>query len=343
MGVSLKELIIKEEIELKDLKDKVLAFDAFNMLYQFLTTIRAVDGSSLTDSRGHITSHLIGLFSRLVRFLEAGIKPVFVFDGEAPELKKRERERRKKLKLEAEVRYKIALKEKDVDSMKKFASRSSKLTEEMVNDAKELIAAFGIPIIQAPSEGEAQAAYMVNNRDAYACVSQDYDSLLFGCNLLIHNLSIAGKRKKIHGIGYKTVKPEIIKAAEVFNELGIDREKLIVLSMCIGTDFNVGGIKGVGPKGALKKVKETDDWDKLFKELRWDDFFPYSWEEVFYLFKKIPHTDDYELNWSPLNKTKIRSILVDNHDFSVERVDSSLEKLKKSEDKKKQKSLGDFM
>ncbi|MBT3303731.1 flap endonuclease-1 [Candidatus Woesearchaeota archaeon] len=343
MGVSLKELITKEEIELKDLSGKVLAFDAFNMLYQFLTTIRAVDGSPLTDSKGHVTSHLIGLFSRLVRFLEAGIKPIFVFDGEAPDLKKKERERRKKLKLDAEAKYKVALQEKDVDSMKKFASRSSKLTEEMVNDAKELIAAFGIPIVQAPSEGEAQAAYMVEKGEAFACVSQDYDSLLFGCNLLIHNLSIAGKRKKIHGLGYKTVKPELIRSSEVFNKLGIDRDKLIVLSMCIGTDFNVGGIKGVGPKGALKKVKETDDWDALFKELKWDDFFPYPWEEVFYLFKKLPHTDDYVLEWSRLNKDKIKTLLVENHDFAIDRVESSLEKLKKSEDKKKQKSLGDFM
>ncbi len=343
MGVSLKDLITKEEIELKDLKDKVLVFDTFNMLYQFLTTIRSVDGSLLTDSKGHVTSHLIGLFSRLVRFLEVGIKPVFVFDGEAPDLKKKERERRKKLKLEAEAKYKIAVNEKDINSMKKFASRFSKLTEEMVNDSKELIRAFGIPIVQAVSEGEAQAAYMVSKGEAYACVSQDYDSLLFGCNLLIHNLSLAGRRKKIHGLGYKTVKPEIISAAKIFNELGIDRDKLIILSMCIGTDFNVGGIKGVGPKGALKKVKETDNWDEFFKELKWDDFFSYPWEEVFNLFKKLPHTDDYKLEWAPLDKAKIQKILVDEHDFSVERVESSLEKLKKSEDKKKQKSLGDFL
>ena len=110
MGVSLKELIIKKSIDIDDLSGKVLAIDTFNMLYQFLTTIRQRDGSVLTDSKGKVTSHLIGLFSRTTKFMQKGIKPVFVFDGEAPELKKAERERRRNIKEEAKKQYEVAKK-----------------------------------------------------------------------------------------------------------------------------------------------------------------------------------------------------------------------------------------
>jgi len=344
MGVAFKDLIKKEELELKELKDKVLVIDTFNMLYQFITTIRGPDGSVFTDSKGRVTSHIIGLFSRIVRFLEIGIKPAFVFDGIAPDLKKVERKRRKELKLKAKAKYEIAVKEKDMESMKKFASRTSRLTQDMIDDAKDLLEAFGIPIIQAPSEGESQAAYMVSKGDAYASVSQDYDSLLFGCTILIHNLSIAGKRKKIHGIGYKTVKPEKIFFSDVMNELGIDQDGLIVLGMLVGTDYNIGGIKGIGPKNALKNVKQYQgNYDEMFKNLKWDDFFDVTWQEVFNVFKKMPVSDDYELKWDPIDKEKLRKVLIEKHEFSEERVNSSLERLKKHDDKKKQKSLGDFM
>lgn len=342
MGVALKELVNKKELELKDLKGRVLVFDAFNMLYQFLTTIRSADGNVLTDSQGRVTSHLIGLFSRVSRFLEAEIKPVFVFDGKVPELKKAERERRKELKVEAKAKYEIAVQEEDVESMKKYAARTSRLTDEMIEDAKELLRAFGIPIIQAPSEGEAQAAFMVKKGDAYACVSQDYDSLLFGCPILIHNLSIAGRKRKIRGIGYRTVKPEMIHLSELLNELGIDIEKLIALGMLVGTDYNIGGIKGIGPKNALKLVKQYSDFDQLFNELKWDEFFPYSWREVFNLFKNVEVTNDYSLKWGAIKKEELVKLLVEDHNFSLERVNASLEKLNKGEEKKKQMSLGDF-
>jgi len=176
MGVSLKELIIKKSIDIDDLSGKVLAIDTFNMLYQFLTTIRQRDGSVLTDSNGKVTSHLIGLFSRTIKFMQKGIKPVFVFDGEAPELKKAERERRRNIKEEAKKQYEVAKKREDIAGMKKYGGRSAYLTPDMVEEAKLLLTALGLPIVQAPSEGEAQVAYMAKQREVYAGVSQDYDS-----------------------------------------------------------------------------------------------------------------------------------------------------------------------
>ncbi len=343
MGVAITDLLLRKEIEINDLKGKVIAIDSFLFLYQFITTIRSRDGQLLTDSKGNVTSHLIGLFSRTSKLLEKNLKLAFVFDGKPPELKRAERARRKALKIEAEEKYNEALKRKDLEEMKKYASRTSRLTPEMIEEAKKLIQAFGLPIVQAPSEGEAQAAYMVKKGKAFAVASQDADSLIFGATRIIKNLSITGKRKSTSKLKYESVKPEIIDLSENLNNLGIDNNQLIALAMLVGTDYNPGGIKGIGPKNALKLVKKhKSDFDSLFKEAKWEDFFDFDWEEVYYLIKKIPVTDEYKLEWNDIDIEKIKKLLVDDHDFSEERVSKTLEKLSKEKETKKQKGLGEF-
>ena len=343
MGVAFKDLIISEEIKLDDLKNKVIILDAYNILYQFLTTIRGMDGTPLKDSKGNITSHLVGLFSRTASLMQKGIKPVFVFDGKPPELKQKVHEQRNVLKIEAEKKFLEAKEKMDIEEMKKYAARTSRLSKDMVEESKKLVSLLGIPSIQAPSEGEAQAAYMVKENKGFAVGSQDFDSLIHGAIKLVRNLSITGRRKKGKTAAYETVKPELIDLSQNLNNLGIDHNQLIALAMIIGTDYNPGGIKGIGPKNALKLVKQhKSDFDSLFREIKWDDFFDFGWTEVYYLIKKIPTTDDYELGWKNVDDEAIFKMLVDEHDFSMERVKSTLEKLKKESAEKQQKSLGDF-
>jgi len=343
MGVNLKELIIKKSIEIDDLSGKTLAIDSFNMLYQFLTTIRQRDGSLFTDSKGHVTSHLIGLMSRTTKLMQKGLKLVFVFDGEAPEIKKAESEKRRARKEEAKKAYEIAKERADIAEMKKYAGRFTYLTPEMVDEAKELIGYLGLPVVQAPSEGEAQVAFMAKQRDVYAGVSQDYDTLLYGVPRLINNLSIVGRRKQIRGVGYRTVKPEMIDLGENLNNLGIDQDQLIALGILIGTDYNPGGVKGIGPKTGLKLVKQFGkDFKGLFSEVKFDEHSDHDWKYVYDHFKKMPVTKKYSLKWKGVKKDNIISLLVDKHEFSQDRVMSSLGNLTKEAEKKKQKTLGDF-
>ncbi|MBW2977266.1 flap endonuclease-1 [Candidatus Woesearchaeota archaeon] len=341
MGLNIKDLLISKEIEFEGFKGKTLIVDSFNVLYQFITTIRQRDGTPLKDSRGNVTSHLTGLFSRTSNLIQKGIKLGFVFDGKPPEFKRKERERRISLKMEAQKKYTEAVKKGDVEEMKKYAARTSKLTGEMIEESKELLKAFGLPIIQAPSEGEAQVAYIVNKHDAFAGVSEDYDSLLYGIPRLVKNLTISGRRK--FGATYVTVKPKIINLTENLNNLGIDNDQLIVLAMIVGTDYNLKGVKGIGPKGALKLVKEFgDDFDGIFQKIEWKKHFDFNWEDVYYLFKKMPVNKDYKLEWGKIDKEKIHELLVEKHDFSAERVKNTLEKLGKTEKEKKQKGLGEW-
>lgn len=344
MGLNFKELVVKKEISFKDLADKTLAIDTFNCLYQFLTTIRNRDGTPFTDSHGNVTSHLIGLFNRTTRLMEHNIKFIFVFDGEPPKIKQRTKEIRAEIKKQAALKLKEAEKDGKLEEMYKFASRTTVLTSEMIEEAKKLITYLGLPIVQAPSEGEAQCAHLVKTGDAYASVSQDYDSLIFGCPLLVRNLSIEGRRKKAGRFAYQTIKPEIIYLSENLNNLGLDLDQLIVLAILVGTDYNPGGIKGIGPKTALKLIKEfPNDFDALFEKAEWKKHYPdLDWKEIFYTIKKIPFTDEYTLEWKPIDEKNIIDFLVKEHDFSEERVKIKLKKLVKEKEKSAQKGLGSF-
>ncbi|MFH1506213.1 MAG: flap endonuclease-1 [archaeon] len=342
MGTAITELLKSKEIRLEDLHGKKLAVDGQNQLYMFLSNIRQADGSLLMDSKGQVTSHLMGILNRFSNILENGIKPVFVFDGETPKLKHAERERRKGIKIEAQKKFEEAKQKEDLDEMKKYAARTSRLTSEMIEEAKALIKAMGMPIVQAPTEGEAQAAYMAQKGDVYAVMSQDADCFLFGAPRLIKNLTISRRRKKIGTQTYKTMNPEMVSLADNLNELQLQQDQLIVLAMLVGTDFNVGGIKGLGPKKSLSLVKKFGtNFEPLFKEAKWDDFFDYPWKTVFDLLKNMGTTDNYELEWSNPDSEAMYKILVEKHDFGEERVKNVIEKMCHGKDKQ-QKGLGDF-
>ncbi len=332
MGVNIREIIPPEaikEIKLDELKFKVIAIDGYNALYQFLTAIRQPDGTPLMDSKGRVTSHLSGLFYRTINLLEHGIKPVYVFDGKPPEIKYMEIERRKKIKSDAARKYEEALSRGDLEAAKRYAQMSSKLTEDMVNEAKKLLDAMGIPFVQAPAEGEAQAAYMAKRGDAWAAASQDYDSLLFGATRLVRNLTITGRRKLPRKDVYVEVKPELIVLDKLLKSLGITREQLIALGILVGTDYNPDGVKGVGPKTALKMVKAYKDPVKLLKSLPRHDF-PVDPLKIYEYFLNPPVRDDYKIEWNEPDEKRVYEILVEEHDFSKERVKNALARLKKA-------------
>lgn len=307
---------------------KVLAIDAYNSLYQFLATIRQRDGTPLIDAQGNITSHLNGLFYRTINYIENGLKPVFVFDGKPPELKAKELEKRQQVKIEAEKRYVEALERGDLEEARIYAQQTSRLSSQMVEDAKRLLEYMGVPYVQAPSEGEAQAAYMTRKGDAWASGSQDFDSLLFGSLRLVRNLAITGKRKLPRKEVYVEVKPEIIELDQLLSFHGITREQLIIVGILIGTDYNPGGVKGYGVKKALKLVKELGSLEKIFRAVPWE--FDVPPEEIFNLFLKPQVTDNYTLTWRAPDKEKVKKLLVDEHQFSIDRVENALERLEKA-------------
>lgn len=321
MGVALREVLTDYKVPVGwDSLSGTAAIDGNNALYQFLTIIRQQDGTPLMSSEGKVTSHLSGLFFRTARFLEYGIRPVYVFDGKPPELKSTTIAKRREIRDKAGDAWKVAQEAGDIAESYKQARASTRVDEWILSSSKELLSAMGIPFVDAPSEGEAQAAYMVQRGDLDFSVSQDYDSLLFGVPVLVRNLAVSGKRR-VRGRTI-TVEPEKLYLAKILEGLHISRENLIEMSILIGTDFNPG-IKGIGPKTALKIVRNDTFWKTLEEK---DPYF--DPEPVMDFFLSPPVTEDYDITWEKPDVDALHELLCSQYEFSPGRVDSVLKNMR---------------
>ncbi|MEK6928728.1 MAG: flap endonuclease-1 [Nanoarchaeota archaeon] len=334
MGLQIGDIVPRKEISFENMKGKVIAVDAFNAIYQFFSSIRQPDGTPLMDSKKRITSHLSGLFYRNIALMTEGIKLVYVFDGEHHSLKNRTHEIRQEAKSIAQEKFRTALEEEDVERMRRYSVGFSKLDDEKIKESKELLSAMGIAVLQAPGEGEMQCAELVRTGEAWAVASQDYDALAVGGKRLIQNLTLSRRRKTPSGFVY--IAPEIIEYEKVLNELGIDGDQLICLAILVGTDFNPGGVKGIGPKKALAIVRQKKYPVAIFKEV--EERLDFNWQDVFEIFKK-PNVNKEQVIFPKINENKIKDILVNEHDFSLERIEKQFEKMKEVKKEGSQQKL----
>jgi len=337
LGVNIRDLVPKTTVKLEDLSGKSVAIDAYNALYQFLAIIRQPDGTPLKDASGRITSHLSGLLYRTSNLVEMGIKPIYVFDGAPPALKEVEIKRRMKAKEEALVKYEQALKEGKIEEARTYAQATSRLKDYMAEDSKRLLDLMGIPWVQAPSEGEAQAAHVVKRGDADYCASQDYDSLLFGAPRLVRNVTISGRRKLPSKNVFIEVIPEIVELEQVLADCGITREQLVDIGILIGTDFNPDGVKGLGPKTALKLVKEHGSIENALEYLKNAEF-PVEPQRIREIFLNPKVKDNYKIEWKEPNVEGAINFICRERDFSEDRVRKALQKMQEGTKKLKGKT-----
>lgn len=321
MGVDLGDLLQRKKIDIKDLSGRWVAVDAFNILYQFLSIIRQKDGTPLMDSSGRVTSHLSGLLYRTTNLIEAGVKVAFVFDGDPPSFKA------ETLKERADIRDKAAdaweeARASGEDGFK-YAQAASRINAEILQDGRRLILAMGLPVIQAPSEGEAQAAHMAAIGDVYVAASQDYDSLLFGAPKVVRNLAITGKRKLPRKNIYVDVEPEMIDLEEGLANLGISRKQLVEIGIMCGTDYNTG-LTRVGPKTALKLIREKGDLEAVLAEQE-EKIENFAAIREFFLHPDV--TNEYSIKMNKPRADEIVSFLVGERDFDQERVEKTANRL----------------
>ncbi|MEA3414507.1 MAG: flap endonuclease-1 [Nanoarchaeota archaeon] len=341
MGLNIREIVSKKECKIKDFKNQTLCVDAFNTIYQFLSTIRQADGSPLMDEKGYITSHLSGILYRTIALLTEGVKLIYVFDGKAPELKGKIHKIRGEARDKAKEKYEAAKDSEDIENMRKYSSQSIRLEDEMIVEAKELLEALGVCVIQAPSEGEAQGAYLASLKKAEGIISQDYDSLIFGTPILIRNLTVSRKRKT--SSGYQEIKPEKIILQDLLDELEINRDQLICLAILVGTDYNPKGIFRIGQKKALQIVKEFQTPEKIFKSVeekikKMDEKDQFNWKEIFELFKN-PEVKVFDIKFPEPTPEKVKELLIKKHGFSQERIQKQLDKLEDIKKQRNQKTI----
>ena len=334
MGLDLKPLLIRDKTKLELFSNKVVAIDAYNAIYQFLAIIRGPEGLHLSDAQGRVTSHITGLFYRNINFLSLGIKPVYVFDGKPPSLKSAEIEHRKQIKKDATVKYERALSEGNMEDVRKYAQQTTSMKDGMVQDSKHLLELFGIPYIQAPSEGEATAALLTTMGKADFAASQDFDSILFGAKKLVRNFTNSGRRKLPNRNTYIEVEPEIIDYKKNLTELGITREQLVDVGILIGTDFNPDGFERIGPKTAIKMIKENGKLENV-KQIQ-DQLSQIDFNAIRKIFLEPETANVDKIEFNDIRYDDITDYMANERSFSRDRVNASLNRLKKSMEKKSQ-------
>jgi flap endonuclease-1 len=323
MGVNLSDIVSAEQVELEDVAGQVMAIDAYNAIYQFLSVIRQPDGKPLMDQRGRVTSHLAGLLYRNANFLELGIRPVYVFDGTPHKLKARTIMERSERRNKAKREWEEAVEKGDYQKAFSKATQSSRITNEVVESSRILLSYLGIPVVQAPEEGEAQAAYMALKGDVWAASSQDFDSLLFGAPRLVRNLTITGRRRNPGKEQSKEVPVEIIILEKVLQQAKLSREQLIDVCILMGTDFNEG-VMGIGPKKGLKLIQEHGSLEKVMALLQVEIE---NFQEIREIFLGYEVMREYRLEWRPPDRERVMSMLKEQYDFSEARVDSALKRM----------------
>jgi flap endonuclease-1 len=321
MGVLLTPIVKPQPIALDDLRGKRVAVDGQGDLSQFLALIRLRDGSPLSDAKGRVTSHLSGLFFRTTRLIaDYGLELVFVFDGAPPPEKAAELERRRATKARFEQEREQALARGDLEQAYAKATMTSRLTRDMVAEARELLRLLGLPTIQAPSEGEAQAAHMATSGRVWTAASKDYDTLLFGATRLLRFLTVGGKEFLPSQGVFRPLVPEILDLQSQLEHWQITREGLIDLALLVGTDFN-HGVDGIGPKKALKLVQQYRRIEAMPAEIR-DAVGEVEPLRRIYLQPRV--TDDYQVEFGEPDVDGVVRFLCDEREFSRDRVTAAL-------------------
>ena len=308
MGLPLRPLVTAQELPWDALAGRTLAVDGYNAVYQFLATIRQRDGQLFSDAQGRVTSHLMGTFYRTTSLLEQGVLPVWVFDGKPPERKAGTIRRRIEAKEKAEEAWQQALAAGDLETARRKAAQTSRLTTAMVEELHALLRGLGVPVVQAPGEGEAQAAILAARGATWATASEDYDSLLFGTPRLVRGLAARSRSGSAPGA-------QLIDRADLLTSLGIDGDELIALGIVVGTDFN-DGAPGYGPKKALKLVQEHLGFERTVEKAGLD------LEEaraVAAIFRTPNVAEPPSLAFGPVDEAGLRRLLVETHGFSEPR------------------------
>ena len=316
MGVKFKDITTAHPIDMEQLKGKILTVDASNLIYKFLSTMRQEDGTPLKDSNGNITSHLNGIFFQTATLISKQVKPIYVFDGKAPELKSKTQQERIEIKKESEKKYLEAKEAGDLETARKYASRTVHLNKEIIESSKKLLELMGLPYVQAKTEGEAQASYMVAQEDAWAVVSQDYDCLQFGATRMLRNFKLSASSKNM----------EIITLQQTLDDLQLTREQMVDVAMLVGTDFN-DGIYGIGPKKGIKLIQKYGTLEAALEKL--DETMEVDPDEIREIFLNPDVVTDYDIKFKTPKKDKLLDFLCEEHDFGEERPLMSIDKLKK--------------
>eukprot|EP01059_Diplonema_ambulator_P005513 TRINITY_DN15262_c0_g1_i1.p1 TRINITY_DN15262_c0_g1~~TRINITY_DN15262_c0_g1_i1.p1 ORF type:complete len:406 (+),score=136.31 TRINITY_DN15262_c0_g1_i1:46-1218(+) len=329
-----------KETEMKSYFGRTIAIDASMSIYQFLIAMKMANESGvaeLSNAEGMVTSHLQGMWSRTLRMLGEGMKPVYVFDGAPPEMKRKELEERKAKAAEAQEELKRAVDEGDAELIEKMSKRTVRVSKEQTEECKKLLQLMGIPCVDALTEAEAQCAELVRVGKAWAVGTEDMDALTFGAKILLRHLSYSEAKKQ-------PILEFHIKA--VLESLEMTQDQFVDLCILLGCDY-CGRIPGIGPVRAYEAIKKHKTIEKFIESLDPKKYplpDPYPYAEARKLFKEpeVHPGEGLRVAFKDPDEEGLIKFLVDEKKFNKERVEGGIAKLKKARQAKEQTRLDQF-
>jgi flap endonuclease-1 len=314
-NAALRELAAIEEIPFEDIEGSVVAVDAHNWLYRYLTTtVKWTNDAVYTTADGEEVANLVGVVQGLPKFFEHDITPVFVFDGAVTDLKAAEVSDRREKREAAEEKLDAARERGDDLAAARLEARTQRLTDTIVETTRELLGLLDVPVVDAPAEGEAQAAVMARRGDVDFAGTEDYDSLLFGAPRTLRQLTSKGD-------------PELMDLDATLQRHDITYEQLIDVAILCGTDFN-DGVHGYGPKTSVKAIKEHGD---LWALIEAEDVHVENADRIRALFRDPPvaETPDLDLDLAP-DVAAAREFVVDTWEVDAEEVARGFDRIEQS-------------
>ncbi|KAJ7977790.1 Flap endonuclease 1 [Quillaja saponaria] len=295
-----------------------IAIDASMSIYQFLIVVGRSGAEMLTNEAGEVTSHLQGMFSRTIRLLESGLKPVYVFDGKPPDLKKQELSKRFTKRADASEDLAEAMESGNKEDIEKFSKRTVKVTKQHNDDCKRLLRLMGVPVVEAPSEAEAQCASLCKSGKVYAVASEDMDSLTFGAPRFLRHLMDPSSRK---------IPVMEFEVAKVLEELNLTMDQFIDLCILSGCDY-CDSIRGIGGLTALKLIRQHSSIENILENINKERYqIPDDWpyQEARRLFKEplvFKEEEQLEIKWTAPDEEAIEKIKAAKNKSSQGRLES---------------------
>ncbi|RNF10167.1 flap endonuclease-1 (FEN-1) [Trypanosoma rangeli] len=328
------------EHELKNYFGRRIAIDASMTIYQFLIAMKGFQdgqGVELTNEAGEVTSHLNGLFARTLRMVDEGLRPIYVFDGKPPTLKASELQERKQRAEEAQKLFEAAKEEGNDELMEKMSKRTVRVSKEQMEEAKKLLHLMGIPVVQAPSEAEAQCAELVKKKKAWAVATEDMDALTFGAPVMLRHLTYSEAKKRPIAEFHLD---------EVLSMTGLTMPQFIDLCILLGCDY-VPKIPGIGPQKAWEGIKKHGDIETLLQSLdtarhKVPDGFHYEEARQFFLAPEVIPGEEIEIQFCEPDEEGLIKFLVEEKLFNRDRVVKGIQRLRSALTRKTQGRLDQF-
>jgi len=240
------------KVSIRSLAGKTIVVDTSIYMYKFTAQ------SALLEN----------MYLMISIFLQFRITPIFIFEGKPPAEKRELLNERSKLKKDAEAKYNVLKNELDqvvsndenrreieleMESLKKKFIR---IKQSDIARVKSLMDAYGVPYYEAEGESDLLCASLVKSGRAWACLSDDMDMFVYGCDRVLRHFSLLQHTV----ILYDT--EAILKDLDMTLS---DFRKIMVLS---GTDYNIGHSTGLNEtmKWFVNYKNDKNNGDHSFYE-----------------------------------------------------------------------------